>query len=151
MIGSRAKESIVANSTAKKVEQRALINLKNLPLKKGDGVLTNKDVYLTSGVYWVRYKPLPAPEFKETPFVIKSDLYPNSVCRFKNYQHLIDICKIDAKMKWMLENTTFKKSMVNIAKQHRGMTIPFVLDITKYKSKLSRQGNKRKNFLQEVE
>lgn len=151
MIGSRAKESIVANSTAKKVDKRAIINLNGLPLKEGDNIFTNIDVFLTSGVYWLRYKPLPNPEVRETPFVIKSDLYANSVCRFKDYNHLINLSKTDKKIKWMLENTTFKKSMVQIAKQHEGMTIPFVLDITKYKCKLSRQGNKRKNFLQEVE
>lgn len=151
MIGSRAKESIVANSTAKKVDKRAVVNLNGLPLKEGDNIFTNIDVFLTSGVYWLRYKPLPNPEVRETPFVIKSDLYANSVCRFKDYNHLIALSKTDKKIKWMLENTTFKKSMVQIAKQHEGMTIPFVLDITKYKCKLSRQGNKRKNFLQEVE
>ena len=151
MIGSRAKVSIIENSTAKKVDQRAVVNLNGKPLKEGDNIFTNKDVFLTSGVYWIRFKPLPNPEVKETPFVIKSDLYANSVCRFKDYNHLIALSKNDQRLKWMLENTTFKKSMITIAKQHQGMTIPFVLDITKYKCKLSRQGNKRKNFLQEVE
>lgn len=151
MIGSRAKVSIIENSTAKKVEQRATINLNGLPLKDGDNVLSNEDIFLTSGVYWLRYKPIPNSPYMREPFVIKSDLYANSVIRFKDYNHLLELCKTDNKVKWMLENTTFKKSMIDIARNHYGMTIPFVLDITKYKCKLSRQGNKRKNFLQEVE
>lgn len=151
MIGDNAKRSIIDNSREKKWQKRAIANVNGLPLKPGDNPTTNPDCLFTSGAYTLKYKPIPDnDQFADRPYVIKCDLFAGNRIRFKNYGDLQKIAASINKVRWLLDNTTFKQRMLATAKRHPDMPIPFSLDVVEYEKKLVAQGDTNWSFLWEV-
>lgn len=152
MIGDNAKRSIIENSREKKWQKRAMTRMDSKPLGLGDNPTTNPDCCLTSGVYTIKYKPIPDnDQFADRPYVIKCDLFAGNRIRFKDFGDLNKISRSIPKVKWLLENTTFSQRMLAIAKLHPDTPIPFVLDVVQYEKRLKAQGDTNWSFLWEVE
>ena len=85
------------------------------------------------------------------PFVINGDMFNNNAhhYRFGSYEELENAAKTDKRVKWLLENTTFKKRLLNIAIDHIDLPIPFTFDVVKYCRRLKKCGKISKRFLQE--
>ena len=76
MIGDNAKRLLIANTVKKRFNSRAVVNLNYEPLKKGDSPLTDDDIVVTDGMYYMRYEPVTkGNNYVDKPFLIKSDLF----------------------------------------------------------------------------
>ena len=151
MIGDNAKRSIIDNSREKKWQKRASVRIDSKPLEKGDCPATNLNCCYTTGSYTVKYKPIPdSDQFADKPYVIKCDLFSGNKVRFSNYRNLQFKGQTDAKVKWIVENTTLTPELLGMAKRHPTMPIPFCLDVVKYSERLGRR-NDISRFLWEVE
>lgn len=152
MIGDNAKRSIIDNSREKKWQKRAMTRMDGKPLRFGDNPSTNSDCCFTSCVYTLKYKPIPdSDQFADKPYVIKCDLFAGNRIRFRDYGDLQKMSASINKVRWLLDNTTFKQRMLATAKRHPDMPIPFVLDVIEYEKKLVAQGDNSWSFLWEVE
>ena len=154
MIGSRAKSVIVMRSEANALTRRALCKFDATPLIQGENQLDKEKCFFTTGLYTIKYKPKDTNvRCADTPFVINGDMFNNNAhhYRFKDYEQLVEASKTDKRVKWMLDNTTFTKGLIEIAKNHIDLPIPFSFNTVKYYRNLKKRGKPKKRFLQEVE
>lgn len=152
MIGSRAKSAIVMRADANALTRRALVRFDSTPIVKGENQTKKEEYFFTTGLYTLKFKPNEKNmRCKGRPFVINGDMFNNNAhhYRFGSYEELEQAAKTDKRVRWMLENTTFKKRMLNVAIDHIDLPIPFTFDVVKYCRRLKKCGKISRRFLQE--
>lgn len=152
MIGSRAKEAIIMRSNANALTRRALVRFDSTPIVKGEDQTNKEEYFFTSGLYTIKFKPKENNmRAKGKPFTINGDMFNNNAhhYRFGSYEELVEAAKTNKRVRWMLENTTFRKELLDIAIDHIDLPIPFSLEVVKYYKRLKKTGRAKRRFLQE--
>lgn len=133
MVGDNAKRALIANTVKKRFNSRAVVNLNYEPLKKGDSPLTDEDIVLTDGMYYMRYEPVTkGNNYVDKPFLIKSDLFTMDKIRVNSYMSLNKIAKESKKVAFLLKFSNISPKTFGIAKNYPGLQIPIMIDYVKY-------------------
>lgn len=133
MIGSNAKSLFIANTVKKKYNSRATLHLDLEPIQKGDSPLTNENIVLTDGMYYLRYEPVKGGKnFADKPYVIKSDLFTMDKKRVNGYTRLTMMAKKDRVVDFFVKFSNISEKAFGIAKKYPGLQVPVCLDYVKY-------------------
>lgn len=133
MIGDNAKRLLIANTVKKRFNSRAVINLDLEPLKKGDSPLTNDDIVITDGMYYLRYEPVTkGNNYVDKPFLIKSDLFTMDKIRIASYAALVKLSQKSKEVKFLLKFSNVSPKAFGLAKNYPGLQIPIMIDYIKY-------------------
>lgn len=133
MIGSNTKEMFIANTVKKRYHSYALMNLDIEPIQKGDTPLTNENIVLTNGLYYMRYEPVKGGvSCIDKPFLIKSDLFVMDKIRVSGYIGLEQVAKQNKKVDFILKFSNISSETFGIAKKYPGLQVPIAIDYTKY-------------------
>ena len=135
MIGSNAKSLFIANTVKKKYNSRAILSLDLEPIQKGDSPLTNENIVLTDGMYYLRYEPVKGGKnYADKPYVIKSDLFTMDKLRVHGYTRLIMMTKKDRVVDFLVRFSNISEKTFGIAKAYPGLQVPVCLDYVKYRT-----------------
>lgn len=134
MIGDNAIKIVSENSLDKNVQLRALVNFKDLPLKKGDLPLTNPDIAYTKFVYRLKYKQSKNNAFKDKPYLLTGDIFykSNNYIRFRDYDEFIAKSERIPELAWLRQHSNISKEMFNIARDSLGLALVISFDYVKY-------------------
>lgn len=133
MVGDNAKRLLIANTVKKRYNSRAVLNLNYEPIQKGDSPLTNDDVIITHGLYYIRYEPVTkGNNYVDKPYLIKSDLFTMDKIRVTNYARLTMMAKKDKKVEFLMKFSNINEKTFGIAKAYPGLEVPISIDYVKY-------------------
>lgn len=146
MIGDKAREAIIECTPKAVLAKRPYVKTSELPMVKGEYCAPGTDMYITSGIYTLKFKP-GIPGYESQPFVIKCDMFVGNRVRTSGMRNLTVFGQQDERVKWLVRNTNISKQLFDVARNHPDMPIPFCIDFEKLEKHLTAKGETRKNYL----
>ena len=146
MIGDKAREAIIECTPRAVFAKRPYVKTSELPIVKGEYCSPGTDMYITSGIYTLKFKS-GVPGYENQPFVIKCDMFVGNRIRISGLKHLAAYGEEDERAKWLVRNTNIDQHLFEVAEQHPDMPIPFCIDFNKLETNLKAKGETRKNYL----
>ena len=133
MIGDKAREMLADHEVKRTLNPRLMASKTEKLAQKEDTPMTNPDLFYTTGLYYLTFRPSTGPNVKkQAKFMIGSDIFHGNRHRVLNFDMIKRMAKEDWRFAFLLKWTDINEDLFEIAFNNISVRIPFRFKVEEY-------------------